>query len=91
MAFDNGCDNIGPIAGGAFPPDVSSPRAVSAEWFKRICPRHRRTRIGIKDVNKGLENSTPLEVMEKYVRILIESQESCVELYGDMEHPFDFK
>ncbi|KAH8119774.1 hypothetical protein DFH11DRAFT_1685277 [Phellopilus nigrolimitatus] len=80
----------GPIAGGPFPAEHPAPRSVSVEWFRKVCPENKRTRISIKEMNEGLENATVLEVMEKYVQKLASMTEGCLELYGGMEHPFDY-
>ncbi|KAI5118047.1 hypothetical protein M0805_005895 [Coniferiporia weirii] len=81
----------GPIAGGNFPPEHPAPRAVSEEWFKKVCPEERRTKVGIKDLNEGLNGATVQAVVEKYVDKLLNMPEGCVELNGGMEHPFDWQ
>lgn len=87
--LDNTC--AGPIAGGPFPPTSPSPRAVSAEWFKEICPEERRTRISIREMNEGLRDATAEEIMNKYVDMLSSRTEGCIELFGEKdEHPFDY-
>ena len=78
------------MAGGPFPSDHPAPRAVTKEFFLQVCPEERRTRISIEDTNKGLENAPVIDVLNKYVSILANNNDTCVELYGDMEHPFDF-
>lgn len=78
------------MAGGSFPPGDSAPRAVSEEFFNHVCPAERRTNISIKAVNEGLEYRPVMEVIEKYVKLLKEMPDGCVELYGGLEHPFDW-
>lgn len=81
----------GPMAGAtSFLPGDNHPRAVSIEYFDKICPYERRTFVEIKDVNEGLEGRTVEEVLQKYVHVLSAMNETCVELRGGIEHPFDW-
>lgn len=79
------------MAGGPFPPDRPAPRAVTKEFFEQVCPKERRTRISIEETNKDVKDVPVIDVLNKYVSILASSNDSCVELYGNMEHPFDFQ
>ncbi|KAL5519362.1 hypothetical protein ACEPAH_1045 [Sanghuangporus vaninii] len=80
----------GPISGGPFPPEHPNPRAVSVEFFDQVCPENKRSRVSIKEMNEGLEGRPPIEIMEKYASKLLGMAELCVELYGSLEHPFDW-
>lgn len=82
--------SIGPLAGGPFPSDQPNPRSVNVEYFEKVCPFDRRTRLSIKELNEGLEGRPVIEVVEKYAAKLLAMTEGCVELYGDLEHPFDW-
>lgn len=79
------------MAGGPFPADRPAPRAVTREFFEQVCPMSRRTRISIEETNKDIKDAEVIDVLDKYVGILANSNDSCVELYGEMEHPFDFQ
>lgn len=81
---------LGPIAGGPFPEDLqpAPPRAVSEEWFKTVCPLERTRVIIVKEVNAGLVGADALDVMNKYVEVLTEATEGCIELRGGLDHPF---
>ena len=79
------------MAGGPFPSETPSPRAISAEWFKQICPEERRTRISIREMNEGLRDAGAEEIMQKYVNVLSTRKEGCIEMFGERdEHPFDY-
>jgi hypothetical protein len=81
----------GPIAGGRFPNEDPAPRAVSKEYFLQLYPDpEQRKRISIKEVNESI--GSPIPVMTAYNRWLeiLSSDEAVIELYGDMEHPFDY-
>ena len=80
----------GPMAGGAFPPGDPAPRAVNEAFFKQVCPKERRTNITIEEVNQGLQGKPVIDVVDKYVQILKDLPDGCVELKGGMEHPFDW-
>ena len=80
----------GPIAGGPFPLEHPNPRAVSVEFFNQVCPEDKRTRISIKEMNEGLGGRSPLKILQKYSTKLLGMSDGCVELYGFMEHPFDW-
>ena len=78
------------MAGGAFPPGDNAPRAVSEAFFKQVCPEERRTIISIKEVNEGLGVNPVIGVVDKYVQVLKDLPDGCVELKGGNEHPFDW-
>ena len=42
------------MAGGAFPPGDTAPRAVSEEFFNSVCPKERRYYVNISEVNEGI-------------------------------------
>lgn len=67
-----------------------NPRAVSVEFFNQVCPEDKRTRISIKEINEGLGGRSPLGILQKYSTKLLGMSDGCVELYGFMEHPFDW-
>lgn len=78
------------MAGGSFPPGDSAPRAVNEDFFKKVCPKERRYVVSIKTVNEGIEWKPVKDVVETYVGVLKDIPEGCVELAGNMEHPFDW-
>ena len=78
------------MAGGPFPPEHPNPRAVTVEFFNQVCPENKRTRVSIKEMNDGLGGRPPIEIVEKYVSMLLAMADGCVELYGEWEHPFDW-
>lgn len=83
-------DLTGPVAGGSFPPDDLSPRAVNKEFYDQVCPDERRVSLSIEQINSGLKGRPVLERVEKYVEALRSVPEGCVVLSGWMEHPFDW-
>lgn len=66
------------------------PRAVTKEYFEQVCPEGRRTRISIEETNRDIKDASVDDVLNKYVSMLTSSNDSCVELYGYAEHPFDY-
>jgi hypothetical protein len=71
----------GPIIGSSFPPMDSAPRAVSQEYFKKVCPNP--TIIDSWDLNAHLrlDNNVPaLEIFEKWVEKLNSIDDPCVEI-----------
>ena len=80
----------GPLAGGPFPPGDNHPRSVNEEYYKRVSEGKDIARLSIKELNEGLEGKPTIAILEKYVRILKDTPEGCVELFGGSEHPFDF-
>ena len=83
--------DAGPIVGRHFPSDDSAPRAVTKEYFLKTFPLpEERKRISIKEVNDSI--GCPHPVMNTYNRWveILSSDDPVVELYGDMEHPFDY-
>lgn len=71
----------GPIIGSPFPPRDAAPRAVSQEYFKKVCPNP--TIIDSWDLNEHLrlDNNVPaLQIFEKWVEKLNSIDDPCVEI-----------
>ena len=80
----------GPIAGGTFPVGHSAPRAVSFEYFQKVCPKKKIKVLYVEEINRGLEGAEVIDIMNKYVEILKNMDEGCVQLEGGLKHPFDY-
>lgn len=71
----------GPVIGAPFPPGDPSPRAVSQEYYKKVCPNS--TIIDCKDVNENLrlnDDVPALEIFERWVEKLNSIEDPCVEI-----------
>ncbi|KAG0696006.1 hypothetical protein DFH29DRAFT_243008 [Suillus ampliporus] len=71
----------GPIIGSSFPPGDPAPRAVSQEYFKKVCPNP--VIIDSWDVNEHLRlnaNVPALEIFEKWVEKLNSIDNPCIEI-----------
>ncbi|KAG1738934.1 uncharacterized protein EDB91DRAFT_1288158 [Suillus paluster] len=71
----------GPIIGSSFPPGDPAPRAVSQEYFKKVCPNP--TIIDSWEVNEHLRlnaNVPALEMFEKWVEKLNSIDDPCIEM-----------
>ncbi|KAG2346858.1 hypothetical protein BDR05DRAFT_877897 [Suillus weaverae] len=71
----------GPIIGSSFPPRDAAPRAVSQEYFKKVCPNP--TIIDSWEINEHLrlDNNVPaLEIFKKWVERLNSIDDPCVEM-----------
>ncbi|KAG1845693.1 hypothetical protein DFJ58DRAFT_800499 [Suillus subalutaceus] len=80
----------GPIIGSSFPPRDAAPRAVSREYFKKVCPNP--TIIDSWDVNEHLrlDNNVPaLEIFEKWVEKLNSIDDPCVEIKQESYQLFE--
>lgn len=73
----------GPTAGGAMPPSSHpAPQAISAEWWKTVCPKHKRRIINSRDAPNDLEGNVLIEwwicalgaVSDGYIEIERESR-----------------
>ncbi|KAG1817145.1 uncharacterized protein BJ212DRAFT_1351237 [Suillus subaureus] len=80
----------GPIIGSSFPPGDAAPRAVSQEYFKKVCPNP--TIIDSWDVNEHLRldnNVLALEIFEKWVEKLNSIDDPCVEIKQESYQLFE--
>ncbi|KAG1878746.1 hypothetical protein C8R48DRAFT_688255 [Suillus tomentosus] len=80
----------GPIIGSSFPPGDAAPRAVSREYFKKVCPSP--TIIDSWDVNEHLrldDNVPALEIFEKWVERLNSIDDPCVEIRQESYQLFE--
>ncbi|KIK49046.1 hypothetical protein CY34DRAFT_797425 [Suillus luteus UH-Slu-Lm8-n1] len=71
----------GPIIGSSFPPGDAAPRAVSREYFKKVCPNP--TIIDSWELNEHLrlDNNVPaLVIFNKWVEKLNDIDDPCVEI-----------
>ncbi|KAG2147827.1 uncharacterized protein EDB93DRAFT_1145545 [Suillus bovinus] len=71
----------GPIIGSSFPPGDAAPRAVSREYFKKVCPNP--TIIDSRNLNEHLrldDNVPALSIFEKWVDELNSIDDPCVEI-----------
>ncbi|KAF8514994.1 hypothetical protein JB92DRAFT_2916654 [Gautieria morchelliformis] len=84
----------GPTAGGPFPPFAnSSPRAVSIEYWLKICPSKRRTLLDVDAVNRELDfpdEPDGVMVLERWADKLKAMPETCVEISYMSKHIIDF-
>jgi hypothetical protein len=89
----------GPIIGASFPPssqhdetkDYPPPRAVNEEYFEEVCPRERRRRINLNEVNKSMHFAEGSEILDYYVRMIDGIGDGCLEFYGKDEYIFDWR
>ncbi|KZV98889.1 hypothetical protein EXIGLDRAFT_275066 [Exidia glandulosa HHB12029] len=83
----------GPTAGAQWPQSVDVPRAVSADFYERVCPPHRRKVLRPEDVNSeiGVEfGKTKGDVfMDKWAAYLANLPDTCVELADNTHQLFD--
>jgi hypothetical protein len=73
--------SAGPIIGSSFPPGDAAPRAVSREYFKKVCPNP--TIIDSWELNEHLrlDNNVPaLVIFKKWVEKLNDIDDPCVEI-----------
>jgi hypothetical protein len=84
----------GPTAGGPFPPSASSsPRAVSIEYWSKICPSERRIVLDVDAVNRELDfpqDPDGVLVLERWAEKLKAIPESCIEIPYTSKHIIDF-
>ncbi|KAG8990815.1 hypothetical protein FRB94_013086 [Tulasnella sp. JGI-2019a] len=81
----------GPTAGGAFAAGDASPRAVNKNWWDKVCPPNRRTKLDV-----GAEHAkwalTPdvsgKDLMERWTKRLARMEDVCVEVSGDVIFSF---
>lgn len=82
--------SIGPVIGAPFPPGDPAPRAVSQEYFKKVCPN--TTIIDSMEVNEHLrlDDRVPaLDIFEKWVEKLNSIEDPCVEIKLDSFQLFE--
>ncbi|OJA20557.1 hypothetical protein AZE42_09786 [Rhizopogon vesiculosus] len=80
----------GPMIGAPFPHGDPAPRAVSQEYFKKVCPN--TTIIDCMEVNEHLRlnNSVPaLEIFDRWVEKLNSIEDPCVEIKLDSPQLFE--
>lgn len=83
----------GPTAGGPIPPPSYSassspqPRAISAEWWEKVCPKSRRIVVSSSDAPGGDVEADKL--MEWWIDKLASVQGSCVEVDSSEKVVFD--
>ncbi|KAF7298655.1 hypothetical protein MIND_00812700 [Mycena indigotica] len=73
----------GPIIGGPMPPMSKDiiPRAVSREWYHKVCPEPDRVVIDTRKIqNSFLTLPSALQIVERWVDELRKIQSPCVEL-----------
>ncbi|KAF7357420.1 hypothetical protein MSAN_01338000 [Mycena sanguinolenta] len=70
----------GPMAGGSWDPDDPAPRSISERWFDVVCPKERRRLIHVRDVKPALADRPGDEVFAAWQKVLLEAEESCVEV-----------
>lgn len=80
----------GPVIGAPFPPGDPAPRAVSQEYFKKVCPQS--TIIDSMEINEHLrldDNVPALEIFQKWVQKLNSIDDPCVEIALDSPQLFE--
>ena len=79
----------GPTAGGPMPLSSSSSqaRAISAEWWEKVCPKSRRVVVSSRDAPGGDVEGDKL--IEWWIDKLASVQGSCVEVDSSEKVVFD--
>ena len=85
----------GPTAGGPFPPSSSpSPRAISLDYWYKICPPERRTLLDVDTINGELQfpdEPDGVMVLERWAEKLNAMPENCIEVSYMSKHIIDFQ
>lgn len=77
----------GPTAGGPMPPSSAAPRAISAEWWEKVCPPHKRVVVSSEDAPGGDVEGDKL--VEWWVDKLASVKGGCVEVDSSEKVVFD--
>ncbi|KIY44977.1 hypothetical protein FISHEDRAFT_50228 [Fistulina hepatica ATCC 64428] len=77
----------GPMIGAPYGPDSNVPRAVSQEFFRKVCPEP--TIIFSEEVKDTLINPTASEVMNAWVKKINSMEDRCIEIEKDSGQLFD--
>jgi hypothetical protein len=87
----------GPTAGGPLPPVLAAagaPRAVTREFFDKVCPPERRTVIKVEDIHAkygmSVWETDGFPTLENWAKELHDMPEKCVEVDPHGSHVFDF-
>ncbi|KAF8590672.1 hypothetical protein K439DRAFT_1329053 [Ramaria rubella] len=84
----------GPTAGGPFPLSAaSSPRAISVDYWRQICPKERRNVLEVDAINKELDSLGQVDgalLLERWAEKLRAIPDTCVEISYMSEHIIDF-
>lgn len=81
---------VGPIIGSSFPPGDAAPRAVSREYFKKVCPNPTIIDSWVVNEHLRLDDNVPaLEIFEKWVERLNSIDDPCVEIRQESYQLFE--
>lgn len=85
----------GPTAGGPFPSSSrQSPRAVSKDYWTKICPEERRIVLDVDTVNRELslpDDPDGILVLERWAEKLTAMAETCVEISYLSKHIIEYQ
>ncbi|PCH42383.1 acetyl-CoA synthetase-like protein [Wolfiporia cocos MD-104 SS10] len=82
----------GPTVGAPFhtDPSFARPASVSKEYFDRVCPENERRKLMNQDVDASLgHTSTAGTLIERWVEVMRDVDDRCVELPRDSSVMFD--
>ncbi|KAG8703235.1 hypothetical protein FRC12_006604 [Ceratobasidium sp. 428] len=78
-----------PTAGGSWPPDDKTPRAVTEDWYNTVCPKNQRVTLDTETVAGHLKDSDAQTLINFWSKKLKEMDERCIEIDG-REQIFNF-
>ncbi|KAG9021018.1 hypothetical protein FRB95_003066, partial [Tulasnella sp. JGI-2019a] len=80
-----------PTAGGSMGPNITVPRAVYNTYWDEVCPPKKRKLLRVNEIHEqnGIgKDSEARDILNLWVKILSESQDSCIDVNDG--HVFDY-
>jgi hypothetical protein len=72
----------GPTVGGPWPVNDTTPRSISDEWFKVVCPEEEVFKLDASIAREPVAYADGTVYMDHWVKLLSEQEARCIEVVG---------
>ncbi len=78
----------GPVTGGSWDVDDTTPRSISTAWFDVVCPHEERRYVNTSDLKQGMGDEPGDRIVAKWADFLRTAPERCIDIVPSSDDGF---
>ncbi|KAF9018651.1 hypothetical protein BDZ89DRAFT_1165052 [Hymenopellis radicata] len=78
----------GPVAGGSWDVNDTTPRSISTAWFDVVCPHEARRYVHTSDLKQGMGDEPGDRIVTKWADFLRNAPERCIDIVPSSDDGF---